>query len=430
MRLVLGAADSEYTLSIAESPSAANQGYGRNLNFQVKPNYRTQVKTNFWEENLEVPSAHTYSNELDLKACKAKQQMWNRELREKKQNEMAIFNGKREVNINEGETASSFSQSRVSHKTEKAQQIQKEAQERHKDDLLGSRKAADGRTVNFALQEPVSPGLRPDGEADGDSKADLKDLEKFMSQNHADVDLDVDDMGDRGFSTLEDFKKRQSRLMRDEEAQQEIDEEEKELADKAADIKQYFIDNKTGKQYDPDKRFGLIQDGTQLVHDNITTSYELNLPPDYYLKYIQDQMRVEDKMWFIRPHHVESLTSHFNSLRDDVLNTRYFSHYNRDKEVELSHNEQAIEYIETHLEKLRSASNAMELTKTDGERDFDQKIEDLKKETHADAYREYQRFIKDKLDRPDSKKLCIEAYEHILTHERVNERTQLNRERF
>lgn len=46
--------------------------------------------------------------------------------------------------------------------------------------------------------------------------------------------------------------------MRDEEAQNEIDEEEKELADKAADIKQYFIDNKTGKQYDPDKRFGLI----------------------------------------------------------------------------------------------------------------------------------------------------------------------------
>ena len=139
---------------------------------------------------------------------------------------------------------------------------------------------------------------------------------------------------------------------------------------------------------------------------------------------------MEDKRWFIRPHHVESLTSHFNSLRDDVLNTRYFSHYNRDKEVELSHNEQAIDYIETHLEKLRSASNAMELTKTNGERDFDQKIEDLKKETHADAYREYQRFIKDKLDRPDSKKLCIEAYEHILTHERVNERMQLNRKRF
>ena len=80
----------------------------------------------------------------------------------------------------------------------------------------------------------------------------------------------------------------------------------------------------------------------------------MNLPPDYYLKYVQDSMKVDDKKWFIRPHHVESLTNHFNSLRDDVLNTRYFSHYNRDKDKELSHNEQAIEYIESHLEGLRS----------------------------------------------------------------------------
>ena len=52
------------------------------------------------------------------------------------------------------------------------------------------------------------------------------------------------------------------------------------------DIKQHFVDIKTGKNYDPDKRFGLIQDGTQLVYDNITTSYDLNLPPDSYLKYV------------------------------------------------------------------------------------------------------------------------------------------------
>jgi len=131
-------------------------------------------------------------------------------------------------------------------------------------------------------------------------------------------------------SSLEELSKSKSRFLRDNEEQVEIDEEDKELAEQAADIKQHFIDIKTGKQYDPDKRFGLIEDGTQLVHDNITTSYELNLPPDYYLKYVQDSMRIDDKKWFIRPHHVESLTNHFGSLRDDVLNTRYFSHYNRD----------------------------------------------------------------------------------------------------
>lgn len=58
----------------------------------------------------------------------------------------------------------------------------------------------------------------------------------------------------------------------------------------------------------------------------------------------------DDRKWFIRPHHLESLTNHFNSLKDDVLNTRYFSSYNREAEKELTDNEQAIDYIERHLE--------------------------------------------------------------------------------
>ena len=38
----------------------------------------------------------------------------------------------------------------------------------------------------------------------------------------------------------------------------------------------------------------------------------------------------EESKWFIRPHHVESLTAHTQSMKDDVLNTRYISHYNQD----------------------------------------------------------------------------------------------------
>ena len=33
----------------------------------------------------------------------------------------------------------------------------------------------------------------------------------------------------------------------------------------------------------------------------------------------------------------------------------------------------------------------------------------------------YEKFIRQKENRPDSKKLCIEAYESILTHERRGE---------
>lgn len=85
-----------------------------------------------------------------------------------------------------------------------------------------------------------------------------------------------------------------------------------------------------GKPFDPAKKFGTIEDGSQLVYDNITTSYAVYLPADYYLKTIQKSMPNKDETaWFIRPHHVESLTAHKNSIKDDFLNTRYFSHYNQ-----------------------------------------------------------------------------------------------------
>ena len=175
----------------------------------------------------------------------------------------------------------------------------------------------------------------------------------------------------------------------------------------------------------------MIQDGTQKIYDKITTAYEVNLPPNYYLKYINDAMPSKDeKKWFIRPHHLESLTNHYHSLKDDVLNTRYFSHYNRETEEELSKNEQAIDYIERHLEQLRMKQNSMTLARTAGQQDFEEMIEDLKKKTYNDAYKEYNRFIKDKNDRSDTNKLCIETYETILTDKREKEREKLNQERF
>lgn len=86
--------------------------------------------------------------------------------------------------------------------------------------------------------------------------------------------------------SLGDLSKSKSRMERDNDEVKEEMEEMKAIAEQEKDIKQHFIDIKTGKQYDPDKKFGLIEDGNQLVYDNITTSYALNLPPDYYLKYI------------------------------------------------------------------------------------------------------------------------------------------------
>ena len=94
------------------------------------------------------------------------------------------------------------------------------------------------------------------------------------------------------------------------------------------------------------------------MHDNITSSYPLNLPSDFYTRYINDNVPKKDQgdgKWYIRPHHLESLTKHPQSVKDDVLNTRYISHYDQTygKEVKINKSEEAIENIESHLSKLR-----------------------------------------------------------------------------
>lgn len=92
-------------------------------------------------------------------------------------------------------------------------------------------------------------------------------------------------------------------------------------------MKEIFKD-KDGTPYDPAKKFGIIQGDGALIYDNITTSYPLNLPTEYYHNAIKQSMPKNEEKWFIRPHHLESLTQHKQSIKDNVLNTHYFSHYN------------------------------------------------------------------------------------------------------
>ena len=154
---------------------------------------------------------------------------------------------------------------------------------------------------------------------------------------------------------LENLKKKKSTTHIEEEQAAEADEEDKKEDEEQKARNKIFADPRTKKPYDPDKKFGIIEDGTQQIYDRITTSYDCNLPPDYYLKYIQDQKPNSDTRWFIRPHHLETLTNHYNSIKDDILNTRYFSHYDKDYGVkkEQSNNEQALEYISKHVEQLK-----------------------------------------------------------------------------
>lgn len=100
------------------------------------------------------------------------------------------------------------------------------------------------------------------------------------------------------------------------------------------------------------------------MYGDTTNSYPLNLPADYYHNYMKKEIekeKVDDDKWFIRPHHIESLSGHPNSIRDDVLNTHYFSHIEQSygKEPEVNESELAISEIEKMLTTLRNRQEHM-----------------------------------------------------------------------
>ena len=113
--------------------------------------------------------------------------------------------------------------------------------------------------------------------------------------------------------------------------------------------------DKDGQPYDPIKKFGVIESEGALLYDNITTSYPLNFPTEYYHNAIKNSMPTNEEKWFIRPHHLESLTNHKQSIKDGFLNTNYFSHYNQahGKPVIRDEPAEAIKNIEKVLEELK-----------------------------------------------------------------------------
>lgn len=121
----------------------------------------------------------------------------------------------------------------------------------------------------------------------------------------------------------------------------------------------FFRDPKNNyEKYEPKEKFGVIEGEGQLLYDDITTSYKLNLPVDYYHKQMQATLlKKDDKKtkWYIKPHHVESLTKHANSIKDDALNTHYFSHYNQQYGVVPPRNEaeESIKHLEKMIQELK-----------------------------------------------------------------------------
>lgn len=95
-----------------------------------------------------------------------------------------------------------------------------------------------------------------------------------------------------------------------------------------------------------------------LVYDEITSSYPLNLPTDYYARYLVGALPKKESgngKWFVWPHHVETLTWHIKSVKDDVLNTRYYSHYENedDKNWKKPEIEEAIASVDEQIQLMK-----------------------------------------------------------------------------
>lgn len=130
LKLILACEDPNYRIQLANSPNASGGlgGFERGrVNFDSGNEDRMGTKTNFWGINFEIPLGHSYSTMEDLQEARSNLKRWAEEWREKKAGEMELFTGKREISINEGETASTMSQSKHSNKAEKANALASEA---------------------------------------------------------------------------------------------------------------------------------------------------------------------------------------------------------------------------------------------------------------------------------------------------------------
>jgi hypothetical protein len=136
--------------------------------------------------------------------------------------------------------------------------------------------------------------------------------------------------------------------------------------------------------------------------------------------------------YYVRPHHVETLTNHFRSVKDDFLNTRYISHSNMSKEktMEPRDTERAIELLERNLEKLKMNQQSMCY-----DQNLNQNYDEIREREQRWQENESHE-VRVKVDNFFKKKepslgkgVLVEAFEAMNTVNRVQERDLLNKER-
>ena len=122
-----------------------------------------------------------------------------------------------------------------------------------------------------------------------------------------------------------------------------------------------------------------------MIQDERFSSFNVEFPVKYYYKVTKENEPPNKKDWYIRPHHIESISKNEKGIADDLLNTKYISYYapsNIDNNNKTSKQEILEELISETHNHINELQNEMfdKCNKSKSGKKLYQKLENLKEE--------------------------------------------------
>jgi len=164
------------------------------------------------------------------------------------------------------------------------------------------------------------------------------------------------------------------------------------------------------------------------------SDYEMLLPSDYYAFLARKNVEMDKDPWYIRSHHIETLTEHPKSVKDNILGAEYMSYYSalpkdtaltaKEKEiVGYSDKESLIKNLEENRKRLKEELDSKQSVRT--QRKGQMTTSDIQ---NSKGFKEVSKYY-DTRDTTEGPGLMVKAYEGILDELRNKERDLLNYKR-
>lgn len=118
-----------------------------------------------------------------------------------------------------------------------------------------------------------------------------------------------------------------------------------------------FSDKKEELNMQKENNYGNLNI-TNFIKDGLYSSYDVELPLSHYYKIVKREEPKNDD-WFIRSHHIETITNNNKSKGDDILNSKYISYYksidNNNEINKISIIDEILTNIDLQLSKLKKS---------------------------------------------------------------------------